>query len=167
VRTPLVGLAALVVALGCASAAQAITVSVGSKDGGHPYMRWDLDGGSSAGPGTCVGFIEVATNPAEGTDGYFYFENTVLAALNGLDFQGCARQGEWVSSTALPPGTYFIHARYERESDFSSWWGETRSFTIEVEPEPPTEPPPAVNTRPRLTGKLLLCCEIITARKRL
>ena len=131
-------------------------------------MTWDMDatspdGTAPAPAGVCVAYIEVATSPAEGTDGYFYDENRVTSAINGSDFNGCARQGEWLSSSALPDGVYYIHARNERESDYSSSWGATRDFTIATAPSP-TVPPAATNARPRLLGKLLLCCEIVTAR---
>lgn len=99
-------------------------------------------------------------------------------ASNGVDFNGCARQGEWLDSTALAPGTYYIHFRKVRQSDYATAWSSVNAFTVRVTSPPPSTPAPTPaptpmtapapapepNRLPRLSGKLLMCCEMITVR---
>ena len=127
---------ALVAAVAIAGPASAGTVQVGVKDGNHTYVRWNLDGGDTPfSASTRVSTVEIATTPASGSDG-FYSENTVVWDL----IDSGARQGEWVSSYPLDPGTYYLHLQYERSTDYHTWYGSTHSFTV---PRPVLTGPPA------------------------
>jgi hypothetical protein len=63
----------------------------------HPQASWVLAPGSEA------AFIQVATSPEVGTDGYFFEEN--VEDTDVLE----AGQTHWLSTSQLDPGTYFVH----------------------------------------------------------
>jgi hypothetical protein len=127
---------AVLVLVGPASAD--VSVTVGSKDGGHPFVRWQMDDTQPA--STNVWVVEVATAPTTSSDGYFYSEN--VAAFDIIDSR--ARSGEWVYNYRLDPGTYYVHLKYENVDTYNTWWGNVRLFTI----APPPPPPVVVPTRP-------------------
>lgn len=95
-----IGVAALALP-GVASAAPPQLLSAGHVLG-HPSATWLLP------PGVETAVIEVATDPATGTDGYFFTENTVAFDIPEPSTT------YWLSSSPLPPGAYFVHvAGYE------------------------------------------------------
>jgi hypothetical protein len=79
-----------------ASAAPPVILSVGQVDR-HPTAAWSLPAGVEA------RVVEVATNPAAGSDGYFFSENVKAFSVPQ------PTDTSWTYSYQLDPGTYYVH----------------------------------------------------------
>jgi hypothetical protein len=124
-----------IVHTGEATAAPPVLTSV-SHVQRHPQAIWTLP------PGVVPQIAEVATSPSTGTDGYFFRENVV--AFDLLE----RGQTNWVDSSQLDPGIYYVHIAGLDEPCFYAGVCPIREFTqimtltIAAPPPPPPPPPP-------------------------
>jgi hypothetical protein len=133
-RTWICGALALAFVL-CPSSAIAAAptiLTVGQVDQ-HPTATWSLPAGVQA------QVVEVATAPATGSDGYFFFENVKAFAVPQ------PTDTSWTYTYQLDPGTYYVHvAGYDTSCgacpvrEFSS----ILTLVIPAPPLPPPTPPP-------------------------
>ncbi len=133
-RTRALIVAALVIlaAPGVARAGAVLSWSV-SHQGGHPHITWSI-----ADPGGwAVGFLEIASSPATGSDGYFFLENTVDAEV----FYPGQTAGVYLSSFQLAPGTYYAHLALDNPDCWScdTWWSPAKTFAVPEPPPPDTD----------------------------
>jgi len=109
-----------------ALAAAPVLVSVGSVSR-HPTATWTLP------PGVQAKVAEVATGPATGSDGYFFFEN--VKAFNVLE----DTQTSWTSTFQLDAGTYYVHIGGLDDPCFMAGLCPIREFsqtmTLEIRPD--------------------------------
>ncbi len=123
-----------------ASTAPPAMISVGHQNG-HPWASWSLPAGVES------QVVEVATSPATGTDGYFFFENVVDFDL--LD----ASQTYWLSGYQRAPGTYYVHVAGLDWPCFMADLCPVREFTAihQLVIPAPTPPPVVTTTTPTTT----------------
>jgi hypothetical protein len=109
-----------------AFAAPPVLASVGSVSR-HPTATWTLP------PGVQAKVAEVATSPATGSDGYFFFEN--VKAFDVLT----DTQTSWTDTFQLDPGTYYVHIAGLDEPCFLAGKCPVREFsqvmTLEIRPD--------------------------------
>jgi hypothetical protein len=124
---------ALPAAAGVRVAQQNVVIVRAESAGGHPSVAWQLA------PGWCALVIELATNPAVGSDGSFFTENIIDGGA--LD----TGQTSWLSSSASTkdPGSYYVHVE-AYACDFSGGfeWSPVVKFDVTPPPPPPPPPPP-------------------------
>ena len=125
---------ASVIALAMAGAASAgsYTFRVDHVDG-HPHVTWTQP---ASYPNVYIDWIEVATAPTVASDGDFFAENVVDQEIY---FSPRESTGEWLSAHKLEPGTYYVHLRALRQSDYATAWSSIATLSI-PEPPPPPEP---------------------------
>ena len=125
---------ASVIALAMAGAASAgsYTFRVDHVDG-HPHVTWTQP---ASYPNVYIDWIEVATAPTVASDGHFFAENVVDQEIY---FSPTESTGEWLSAHKLEPGTYYVHLRALRQSDYATAWSSIATLSI-PEPPPPPEP---------------------------
>jgi hypothetical protein len=134
--------AAVFLSSGSAHAAAPILLAVGQVSQ-HPTATWSLPTGVQS------EVIEVATNPATGSDGYFFFEN-----VKAFDIPQ-STDTTWTYTYQLDPGTYYVHVvGYDSTCgpcpirEFSS----ILTLVIPAPPPPPPLPAPIAETPPAITG---------------
>jgi hypothetical protein len=129
-RAFLVLVAALVLlASGSALAAPPVILTVGQVSQ-HPTATWSLP------PGGQSSFIEVATAPTVGSDGYFFLENVVAAGVPQ------PTDTSWTSTYQLDPGTYYVHVAGDDTACGACPFQEFSTIVTLVIPSPPPPPPP-------------------------
>ena len=130
--------ATVLLSAGSALAAPPAILTVGQVSR-HPTATWSLPTGVES------RVIEVATDPATGSDGYFFSENVVA-----LDVP-TSTDTSWTYTYQLDPGTYYVHVG---GSDTTCSTCPVREFSsiltldIPAPPPPPLPPPPPVLPTP-------------------
>ena len=107
----------------------------------HPKATWVLPPDSEA------AVAEVATSPEIGSDGYFFDEN--VKAFDVLE----AGQTTWLDSSALKPGTYYVHVASYTPSCFecpSREWSQVLPLVIR------NQKPRISRLRIRYTGRYVI-----------
>jgi hypothetical protein len=134
--------ATVLLSTGSALAAPPVILTVGQISQ-HPTATWSFPAGVQS------QVVEVATNPATGSDGYFFFEN-----VKAFDVPQ-PTDTSWTYTFQLDPGTYYVHV-----GGFDSTCGAcpVREFSsiltliIPAPPPPPPLPPPPPPTPPIITS---------------
>lgn len=134
-------LAALVLGgLPTAAGATPPTLTSVSQTSGHITATWTLA------PGTEARVIEAATDPATGSDGYFFSEN--VKRFSTLE----TTQTSYTATYANDPGTYYVHvASYDPNCTSCPVreWSNVMTVTIPAPPPPPSSAPaPTTPTSP-------------------
>jgi hypothetical protein len=123
----------LFLSAGAALAAPPVILTVGQVSQ-HPTATWSLPTGVQS------QVVEVATNPATGSDGYFFSEN-----VKAFDIPQ-PTDTSWTYTYQLDPGTYYVHVGGYDTTCIACPVREFSSILTLVIPAPPAPPPAPVVT---------------------
>jgi hypothetical protein len=127
----LTGGAVLILSDGANAAAPVIITSATAVDR-HAKVTFSIPSGWTP------NVIVIATTPDVGSDGTFFTENY---ADGGILNKG---DTEFLSSTALQPGTYYVRIEAYQDDFLDMGWSETASLVVQAPPPPaPSQPSPA------------------------